>query len=446
MNTTTALELLEHADVLTRRLRGTTTPTTAQQWAAFDDTLYRLLIELIGIDAQHVRTADPSWRALNLGIRGYPTPMRPPLDTLLAPAQVARFEDQTRDAVSFRIRSWQLRAVKAGDVHLVASRDIDTRTDLRPADPLDPHPLAKVSCALGAMADLVHDARTRGPAILTGNGEVAGAVVHVVSLAAVAARHTLAQSDLDHGVRPVQIGRYAERLIDTLRDVALEPVSLDRLASVAFVTRPGTVNDRLEAHLDTWHRLARQEASRAIPSVDVLRQVANQGTHLCDVRARLETDRDSPRIGKLREAAQALAAGHRAWGPLTTLSRPSHEFVTASRDLHESLTQLDLVVTSARASLDRGRATTDIERGLIGVSDLMAMTRSMPERLIDAGILRGPAKVLNGSDDRFHDRAQGRYVQARPADAPLLISAWARASTSLAHAYELDAPASVPAL
>ena len=62
MSTTTALELLEHADVLTRRLRKSETPTTTIQWETFDDTLYRLLIELVGIEAQHVRTADPSWR------------------------------------------------------------------------------------------------------------------------------------------------------------------------------------------------------------------------------------------------------------------------------------------------------------------------------------------------------------------------------------------------
>ena len=85
MSTTTALELLEHADVLTRRLRKSETQTTTTQWETFDDTLYRLLIELVGIEAQHVRTADPSWRALDL----CPGPIRPTAVWSGGPARLA---------------------------------------------------------------------------------------------------------------------------------------------------------------------------------------------------------------------------------------------------------------------------------------------------------------------------------------------------------------------
>ena len=85
MSTTTALELLEQADLLTRQLRKVDTPTTTVQWESFDVTLHRLLLELIGADAGNVRTADPSWRALHLAIRSYPTPLRPPVDMQLTP-------------------------------------------------------------------------------------------------------------------------------------------------------------------------------------------------------------------------------------------------------------------------------------------------------------------------------------------------------------------------
>jgi hypothetical protein len=134
--------------------------------------------------------------------------------------------------------------------------------------------------------------------------------MHVLSLAAVAARHSIAHRPLENADRPLTVGRYAERVIDTLRTVALEPVSLSRLASVAAHPQPTTLNDRLEAALDAWQRAARQELDRAIPSVDVLRQIANQAAHLCDTRASLTADRHGG-VSRLR-AARALAQGEKA--------------------------------------------------------------------------------------------------------------------------------------
>ncbi len=431
MSTTSALELLERADILTRRLRESDALTTTEQWDTFDDTLYRLLIEIVGIEAEHVRTADPSWRALDLAIRSYPAPLRPPVDTRLLPSQAARYEDCHPDTIRWRYRRGHLHAVKEGETHLIRSSDVDARPDLRPADPTDPHPLARISCTLGAMADLVHESRSRGPAVLTRDGEAAGAVLHVLSLAAVAARHTLAHGALEEAGRPLVVGRQAERVIGAVRDVALEPISLDRLTSVAPVAQPLDLNGRLEAAIEAWRVLARQELDRLIPSVDVLRQIANQGSHLCAVRARLEPHPTSPRITELREAGEALARGERAWGTLTTLTRPSHEFVSASRELFETLRHVGLSVEAGDGSLNRGRIASDIDRGLTAVGELMTLTQSMPERLVAAGVLRGPAKSLRSSDDRLRERAQGRYVKVRPADVPELGTAWLKACTRL---------------
>src|SRR5690606_4974523 len=127
----------------------------------------------------------------------------------------------------------------------------------------------------------------------------------------------------------------------------------------------------------------------------------------------------------------ALARGERAWGTLTTLTRPSHEFVSASRELFETLRHVGLSVEAGDGSLHRGRAASDIDRGLTAVGELMTLTQSMPERLVAAGVLRGPAKSLRSSDDRLRDRAQGRYVKVRPADAPELGTAWLKACTRL---------------
>ncbi len=429
MSTTTALELLEHADLLTRQLRKIDVLTTTAQWESFDTTLHRLLLELIGTDAANVRTADPSWRALHLAIRSYPTPLRPPVGTRLPPAQAAHYLGETREAVRWDIRQGHLQAVKEDGVHLVDSGDIDARPDICPADPTDPHPLSRVACHLGALADLVHEAQTAGPEILRGNGETAGAARHVLSLAAVAARYTLAHGEIEDAGRPLLVGQYAERVIDTLRDVALQPASLDRLASTMPVARPVTLNDRLEVAVHHWGLSARGEINRPIPSVDVLRQIANQGAHLCDVRALLEPDPEGATAKSLRENAAALAAGGRAWDKLTTLTRPTHEFVSASRALYEAVSLVGKAVGDP--DLDPRRASADLDRGLVVVSHLVALTRSMPERLTDAGVLRGPAKSLRSTDDRLRERAQGRYARVRPADSAELTSAWRRACSGL---------------
>lgn len=230
-------------------------------------------------------------------------------------------------------------------------------------------------------------------------------------------------------MRPLLVGQYAERVIDTLRDVALHPTSLDRLASTALVARPVTLNDRLEAAVHHWGASARLEVRRPIPSVDVLGQIANQGAHLCHAQAILEPDAEGATAKSLRENAAALAAGGRGWDKLTTLTRPSHEFVTASRELYEAISLVGKAV--GEPGLDPRRASADLDRGLAAVSHLVALTRSMPERLTAAGVLRGPAKSLRSTDDRLRERAQGRYARVRPADSAELTSAWRSACSGI---------------
>ena len=428
MSTTTALDLLALADVQTRRLRGTDLAATTGQWESFDVTLHRLLLELTGADGAYVRSQDPSRNALTLAVRTYPKPLRLPPTTYLSTREVAAYVGISPATVFRRVHRGGLHAVKEDGGFRFASSSIGDRPDIHPADPTDPHPLARLSCALGAMTDLIRDSHDHGPAVLNRDGEAAGAALHVLSLAAVAARHTLAHGPLDNAIRPVLVGRYAERVIDSLREVALHPVSLDRLTSVHPEPAPTSLNDRLEAAVHTWQSSARAEIGRLIPSVDVLRQIANQGAHLCDVGVHLDHP-SGEHADQLRGTAEALAQADRAWGRLTTLTRPSHEFVTASRVLYQSL---DAVTKAAeQPSLDPQRAADDLDRGLAAVSDLMTRTQNLPERLIAANVLQGPARSLRATDDRLVERQRGRYVHARPADVAGLASAWAAAADSI---------------
>ena len=124
--------------------------------------------------------------------------------------------------------------------------------------------------------------------------------------------------------------------------------------------------------------------------------------------------RRSRRPAELQSAKQSLAQAERAWGRTTTLTRPSHEFVTVSRELYETLT---IVGKAARhPSVHPERAAAHLDRGIAAVGDLMAATRTMPDRLLTANILRAPATTIRSTDDRLRARSRGRYVQVRPLD------------------------------
>lgn len=172
-----------------------------------------------------------------------------------------------------------------------------------------------------------------------------------------------------------RVGRYAERVIDSLRDVALQPASLVRLTSLHPESVPTSLNDRLESALHTWQGSAQLEIGRLIPSVDVLRQIANQGAHLCQVLATFEPP-SSESARHLYAAALSLTQADRAWGRLTTLARPSHQFVIASRELFETLSTM--AKASERPTLDRGRVTTDLGRGVAVVTEMMTSPGRYP--------------------------------------------------------------------
>lgn len=429
MSTTTALELLERADLLTRQLRRSGVAMTLAQWETFDATVHRLLLELGGIGYRYARYDDPAGRALRSAVETYPTPLRPPMGERLTPAVAVRYRDCSAEALRWQLRKGQLRSVKVGGIRWIDPQDLDDRPDIRPADPLDEHPLAQVSCTLGAMADLVRQARDAGIDVLGEDGEIAGAALHVLSLTAVTARHTIARGDLAFAVRPVLVGSYAERVIDTLRDVARQPISLGQLTSVSVAPNPKSPNDRFEAALHSWSTAARREVGQAIPSVDSLRQIANRGAHMCEVRAQLDVD--GATRAHLHESAVSLARAANAWGSLTTLTRPNHEFVTASRELFETLRAVRDSIANGTPSLDRSAVAEHLDRGLAVIDTFMSITRSLPERLLAANVLRGPARSLDGSIDRLRQHAHGHYVPARPGDAPDLPPDWRAAGESL---------------
>lgn len=431
MSATTALDLLAHADLLTRELRRTAAPVTSAQWNSYDATLHRLLLEIAGLNAFHVRPGDPSRAAMHLIMRSYPQPLHAPAGTTLTIEQAAPFLGYQPSAVRDLVRHGGLPARFEDGAYRIRSDDLPAEPDIHPAAPTDPHPLARVSCALGAMADLLHESRTAGDPVMTARGEIAGATIHVLSLAAVAARHTLSHGPLDDVVRPVLIARYAERAIDALRDVTLRPASLGDLLAVSTATPPRNVTERLDTALHQWQHATRDELERMIPGVDVIRQIANQGAHLCAVTDLLnrgrEPDADAAPAaggGSLGEARQALHRGEHAWDHLSTLTRPSHEFVTASRELYESLHAVATAIQHGDRSLDHTGVAGSLRRGLTAIGDLTTATRGLPEMLLNARVLLAPATAIPPAEDRVTQRLRREHIHVDCTDIPNLVRDW----------------------
>ncbi len=437
MSTTTGADLLARADRLTRQLRASEVPVSREQWERFDVTLHRLLHEIVGPGAAHVRLHDPARAALATVSSAYPSPLRPPAPRPLRPTEAARQLARTDGWVRRQIRHGNLHVVRDGRDTYLPATEVDTRTDITPADPTDPHPLARLATTLGALADLAHEAGTSEHLLLPGDGEAAGAAVHVLALGAVAARHALIHSPIADADRPLAIAQYAERAIDALRDCAHRPAGLDRLTAVTPHRGSDHLNDRLEAAVYDWGQAGRGEMNRLIPSVDVLRAFANQGTHLYAVTLQLlqaspAADVAPTDLQKTTEAITTAAGKMRqadhAWARLTTAARPTHEFVTASRTLFQTLQEVTTTLDAAPTGLEIERAIRDLAHGAEQLAELAAATQTLPNRLIESQLLFAPATVLKASLAKLDSRNKGRLVDVGAADVPDLPHHWHRAS------------------
>lgn len=148
-----------------------------------------------------------------------------------------------------------------------------------------------------------------------------------------------------------------------------------------------------------------------IPSVDVLRVFANQGAHLYGVTAHLLRQRpdlaSEAEIAEpiLANAAGALRAVDQEWAGLTTLTRPSHEFLTESRRLLNVLKAVATQVNSAALEqFDPGRAMTDLVALSGNIADVAKATNGLPDRLLRSHLLFGTADRLLDPLQRLNKR------------------------------------------
>ena len=176
----------------------------------------------------------------------------------------------------------------------------------------------------------------------------------------------------------------------------------------------------------------RAETQRLIPSADVLRAFANQGTHLYAVTAKLlqatspwpRAEAATETVVHLTKAGQILRAADQAWAGLTTATRPTHEFVTASRALFATLQDMTNELDIAASQLDHERALGDLTRAAERLTELLVTTQHLPERLVQSELLYAPATKAQPAPERLNDRAKGRLVIVRTLDTPELTDRW----------------------
>ena len=431
MSTTTVGDLLDRAEILARNLRAADTQINTLQWRSFDATAYRLLHEVVGPERVGVRAQILAHAGVSRILDSYPRPLAAPNpQTTYNAKQAANHLGISHSTVVADIRESRLPATFDGRRYSIKATDLPTATDVRPADPASTNPLDQLTCTLGLLADMVVTERARtaptpGFDPLRDDAQVAPVVARVFAMTIVAARHALAHIPLQDADRPLVIAQYAEHSLDALGDLN-RPSALDRVASFAPPTSPRTPNEELEAALRIWAGQGRMELAKTIPSTEVLRDIANQARHVYAVTARLaaasftagDLSEDAARVvhEELRQPAQVMQRLQQQWETVTTATKPSHEYVTATTTLHASLTAIEResLLPGDQADparrIDLAQAMADLRYAATDLVELTHTAAQLPEPLIRSQLLFAPARILPSTMERIHDRNHGRYV------------------------------------
>jgi len=455
VSTTTIGDLLDRAEILTRGLRITDAETTANQWRSFDATAYRLLHELVGPERTGAREQIVSHATLSRILNGYPSPLvAPNPEATYNARQAASHLGVSRWRLAADIRGSRLPATYDGRRYSIKATDLPSTADVRPADPASTNPLDQLSCTLGVLADMVvaerlHMTRVPGFDPLRDDAQVAPVMGRVFAMTVVAARHALAHIPLQNTDRPLTIARYAEHSLDALGDLS-RPTGLNQVASFAPPSSPSGPNEELEAALRTWASNARTELAKTVPSAEVLRDIANQSRHLYAVSARLTAasfteghlSEDTARLVhiELREPAMAMHRLQQQWATVTTATKPSHEYVTATTTLHASLTTIEresLLLGDQihpHRRIDVNQALTDLRYAATDLVELTHTAAQLPEPLIRSELLFAPARILPSTMERVNDRNHGRYVPIQLKEGAVLIDTAQQGSIAARHA------------
>lgn len=381
MSTTTAADLLERADLLTRALRNDDHSVTPERWAAFDHTMHRALTELLGPHGTWIRdnrTGGP----LQTVIDRYPTFDQPQPD------------------------------------HAELFTNFSST---------DTHPLARLTRTLAAFADLMHQPDDVRADVFRSTAELANVTARLLTITAVAARYSMFHMPMREAIRPLTTGTFAETMLPELATTPGERLNRGlRVLAAVTATQPMLEGDRLDLAINRWDSATTEALGASVPCAEVLHTLAIQGTHLYGVTARLFARHDSSAVPPaFRSAVQHLARVDKTWiHGLTTLTPPSHQFIAASRDLYEQLARLNQQLTTDPESVESEATTAKLARAAHRLSRHLSAAEQLPEQLIRSELIFAPARQLAPHPDRITEHIRGRLATVRAHDADDLISAW----------------------
>lgn len=420
MSTTTAADLLARAELLSRELRRDETPVTLQQWAAFDVTVHRLLTGMLG---EHGILVPKEHAALRAVIDQYPQPLTGPVRMPHSEPEPSTRDHFERQAAA-STRRQHLQSIPAPAPDELPALDVEALPQIT-----DPHPMARVTCTFGALADLLHG----HPGLDLIHDDIDGladTTRRVLAIATLAAHHTMASVPLANTERPMTVGLHAEGFLDSL--TTSRPAVARWLHEVGVThaqAAPAGPVRGLDVVVAEWARTSETEVRAAVPSVDSLRTLTRQGTHLLATIEELACAGDTRSwAGQdptgLREAVTALIDVDQAWpAGASTLTRPAHAFVDASRALHEALEPIRLGAAGLDGA-DRDAALAGLLRATSYLSRQLISVRTLPERLACSGLLFAPARSLTPASDRLSERKHGRHIPATLNDISDLMHAW----------------------
>jgi len=124
------------------------------------------------------------------------------------------------------------------------------------------------------------------------------------------------------------------------------------------------------------------------------------------------------------------------WTTVTTATRPSHEYVTATAALYTRVTTIEQQDLSPGNHTDPARrinvdqALADQRYTATDLSELTHTAALLPEPFLRAGLLFTPARILPSTMERLHDRSHGSDVAIQVTEGAELIDAAQKGSSA----------------
>lgn len=433
---TTATDLIDRARHALCELQQTEVPISQEQWESFDQTVYRLLHELDSTVTGWLSSEDAAAQ-LHHVIRDYPRPLQPVDDRPdFSTSEAAHLLGTSDNAIRKRIHAGTLLAAPTGNGYRVPRSEVTASRDVAPASSGDQHAIARLSCALGALNDLLVLHRLHPGAQELQTQSVLFLATQTLSITEAAARRTLALCNPVAADRPLLIARYAATAASMLPGGSpLRGLQNPAIPTPAHASH--TQEAELEGSLHGWATAARDELRDAVPSVAVLQDISRQGVHLYAaldaVLGSEAEDSDHARSREqLRTSALALQGAADAWAQTSTGMPPSRAYVEAARRLYTALSRITLTTGAEREN--PADAYQALLRGANDVAWLTTLVAPSASRLHHSGVLFIHARHAHGDPSRLSAKLGGRMVEATARDLPNLLDRLWSAQASAAEA------------